>query len=122
MLEGRIVFEVGVRRKTDRRVLPKIVLIDERIIMTDFADIGAPAALESSHLSLLESIKTIVAIGAEIHVVYPYIPKIDENSFFTTHFCAFKTGCLAEHSLWITHTLEKCRQRVDYYNFWRRRR
>jgi hypothetical protein len=84
MLEGRIVFEVGVRRKTDRRVLPKIVLVDKRIIMADFADIGALAALKSSHLSLLESIKTIVAIGAEIHVVYPYIPKTDGNSFFTT--------------------------------------
>jgi hypothetical protein len=113
MLKGRVVFEVGVRRKTDRRILAKIMLIDERILMTNFADVGTLAALESSHPSLLKGVETIVAVGAEIHVVYPYIPKTDGNSFFTTHFHAFKTGCLVEHSLRITHTLQKCQQRVD---------
>jgi hypothetical protein len=122
MLEGRIVLEVGVRRKTDRRVLTKIVLIDERIVVANFADVGTFAALESSYPSLLKGIETIVAIGAEIHLVYPYIPKTDGNSFFTTRNRAFKTGCSVEHSLGSTHTLEKCRQRVDSYNSWRRRR
>jgi hypothetical protein len=113
MLEGRVILEVGVRRKTDRRVLTKIVLVDERIVVANFSNVWALAALESSYPSLLEGVETIVAVGAEIHVVYPYIPKTDGNSFFTTHFHAFKTGSLAEHSLRITHTLQKCRQRVD---------
>jgi len=107
MLEGRIVLEVGVRRKTDRRVLAKIMLVDERIVVANFADVGTLAALESSYPSLLEGVETIVAVWAEIHLVYPYIPKADGNSFFATHFCAFKTGCLVEHSLGSTHTLEK---------------
>jgi hypothetical protein len=113
MLQGGVILEVGVRRKTDRRVLTKIVLVDERIVVADLANIRAFAALESSHLSLLEGVETIVAVGAEIHLVYPYIPKTDGNSFFTTRNCAFKTGCWTEHSLRITHTLQKCRQRVD---------
>jgi hypothetical protein len=113
MLEGGIVFEVGVRRKTDRCILAKIMLIDERIVVTNFADVGTFAALESSYPSLLKGVETIVAVWAEIHVVYPYIPKADGNSFFITHFRAFKTGCLTEHSLRSTHTLQKCRQRVD---------
>jgi len=81
--------------------------------VADFADIGTLPALESSDLSLLEGVETIVAVGAEIHLVYPYIPKTDGNSFFATHFYAFKTGCFSEHSLRNTHTLKKWRQRVD---------
>lgn len=84
MLESGVVLEVGIRRKTNRCILTKIMLVDERIVVADFANIGAFAALESSHLSLLKCIETIVAVGAEIHLVYPYIPKTDGNSFFPT--------------------------------------
>jgi hypothetical protein len=52
MLEGWIVLEVGVRRKTDRRVLAEVVLVDKRVIMRDIANIGALAALESGRLAL----------------------------------------------------------------------
>lgn len=93
MLEGRIVLEVGIRRQTNRRVLAEIVLVDKGVIVGDFADIRALTALESCRLAgLLEGIETIVAVGAEIHLVYPYIPSSDRNSFFPTQFCAFKTG------------------------------
>lgn len=71
MLESRIVLEVGVRRKTDRRVLAKVVLVDQRIVVGNCADVGAFAALESGRLAFLERVKTILTIRAEIHLCMP---------------------------------------------------
>jgi hypothetical protein len=92
MLKGGVILEVGIRGKTDRRVLAKIVLVDQRVVMGDCADIGALAALESGRIAFLKSVKTILTIRAEIHPVCPYIPTSDWNSFFSTRFGAFKTG------------------------------
>jgi hypothetical protein len=67
MLNGRIVLEVGIRDKTNRRVLAEIVLVDERIVVRDGLNIGALTALEPRRLALFERVQTVLAIGAEIH-------------------------------------------------------
>jgi hypothetical protein len=67
MLDGRIVFEVRIRNKTDRCIFAEIVLVHKRIIVRDRFDVGALAALKSSRLALFERIQTVLAIGAEIH-------------------------------------------------------
>jgi len=92
MLESRIILEIGIRHKTNCRVLAEIVLVDEWIVVRNLADVGALPALESGRLAFLECVETVLAIGAEIHPVCPYIPIPDWNSFFPTQFGAFKTG------------------------------
>jgi len=52
MLNGRIVLEVGIRDKTNRRVFTEIVLVDEGVVVRDRLNIGALAALEPSRLAL----------------------------------------------------------------------
>jgi hypothetical protein len=56
MLDGRIVLEVRIRDKTDRRIFAEIVLVDERIVVRDRLNIGALTALESSRLTLFERV------------------------------------------------------------------
>jgi len=67
MLESRIILEIWICGKTDCRILAEVVLIDERIVVGDGANVWAFTALEPSSLTFFERIQTVLAIGAEIH-------------------------------------------------------
>jgi len=92
MLESWIVLQIRIRSKADGCILAEIVFVDKRIVVGDRTNVRALTALESGRLALFKSIKTILAVWAEIHPVCPYIPISDRNSFFSTRFGAFKTG------------------------------
>jgi hypothetical protein len=56
MLDGRIVLEVGICDKADRRILAEVVLVHKRIVVRDRLNVGALAALEPSCLTFFERV------------------------------------------------------------------